>query len=81
MRDLIKIGEMISAEIPVEFFYSGFDSFVGLPVKPDYRDQTEIWHQGQLAVPDHETVFLDIQDRCSIFIGDMRERVCGACLY
>ena len=71
LLSLERTAELVEARTKVEIGVHGFDTGVGLPNPTDYRDQSNMWFEGQL--PMNQDILATKLQRAELHIGLVRD--------
>ena len=73
LLSLEHIAELIEKKIGIDIDVFGFDTGMGLPKPEDYRDQPNMWFEGQL--PMKQQVLESKLKKASLFLGAVKDTV------
>jgi hypothetical protein len=77
LRELARVGAVLSAMTGVDVSVVGFDRNGGLPPVTDRRDHPEVWHEGQFANQDLAGLRDELSGAGRLIVGDLSETVSG----
>jgi hypothetical protein len=75
LRNMIRIGEKVTAITGVKFEFAGFDTGTGMPPPVDYRDHPEVFRTGDFQMPDVESLRQELPSHARLLLGDVADTI------
>ncbi|MGM0585538.1 MAG: hypothetical protein ACQEUZ_12910 [Pseudomonadota bacterium] len=75
LLNLASLARTISDAYGLEIRVAGFDTGAGMPDFIGWPDHPELWHEGDLKMPDPEALRRALPDNAELILGDVAETV------
>jgi len=77
--NLCEICEIMTKSTGMKYEIYGFDSSIGMPILSEgYKDNPELWHQGQFLF-DHEKIRAQLPSNAQLISGDISDTLTEFC--